>query len=134
VAFSRGLLWFNIFVFGMYGLAYLLVPDSLVWVATGVALPNAAAAIDLRATYSGFAIGVTAILWMLVRGGSIDFQRVGQLGCVFTYGGIAFARLVGIIVTKEPTLFMWLLFCTELLGVGLSLYALRALAPAEAIA
>ncbi|MFY9738974.1 MAG: DUF4345 family protein [Candidatus Cybelea sp.] len=133
MTFSRGLLWLNIFIFAIYGLAYLVAPESLAWLATGFALPSAATAIDLRATYSGFAIGVTAFLWMLLRGGSVEMQRIGQLGCVFTYGGIAFARLVGIVATGKPTLFMWVLLCSEVLGVALSLYALRGI-PAEAIA
>ncbi|HTV73524.1 MAG TPA: DUF4345 family protein [Candidatus Acidoferrales bacterium] len=126
MAFSRGLLWLNVVLFGAYGLAYLVAPDSCSQLLNGADFPTAAAAIDARAVYSGMAFGLTALLWLAARGG-LELQRYGQIGCAVAYGSVAFGRLLGILVTRSPSVLTWTLLGAEASFALLSWYALRTL-------
>ena len=122
MAFSTGLLWLNVVLFGVYGLAYLLAPDACAQLLTGAPFPTPAAAIDARAIYGGLTLGFTALLWLLARGG-LEFQRVGQLGCASAYGFVALGRLAGLVATGSHSAFTWSLLGAETVFAGLSYYA-----------
>jgi hypothetical protein len=120
--FSRGLLWLNVVLFAVYGLAYLLVPDLLTSLIAGTSYPNAAVAIDARAVYGGMPLGLATLLALLARGGR-DFQSVGQLGCAALFGGVATGRLAGMIVTQSFSPLMISVFVSEIVFAALSGYA-----------
>jgi hypothetical protein len=126
MTFSRALLRINVVLFGVYGLAYLIAPDMLSGILTGASFPNATSAIDVRAIYGGMALGITTFVWLLSRG-SVDSQKIGQIGCAVAFGCVALGRIIGFIVTGSSGLFMELLLASEILFCGLSCSALRTL-------
>lgn len=93
--------------FGAFGAAYALMPAPMA-AATGIALENGAAVIDLRATYGGTALGIALFyLWCLLSPAGI---RAGLTATVYIVGVIALTRAAGIIAADgEHSLMIWLL-------------------------
>ena len=115
-------LLFNAFVFVLMGLAFMILPASLVELVTDGIPQTPSGMIDVRATYGGgFAgIGLTLFATALRPG----WRSLGLLLLVFVLGGMALGRGLGIVTDGRPNIFMYLFLAYELVFVALAMIAL----------
>jgi len=122
VTSARALLWTEAALFALFGVGFLVAPAALAEVITGAPPGAASAAIDLRATYGGLALGL-ALTWLLLdRAGH---ARLGLMSAGMVLSCVALGRIVGMIVESSPNAFMWLLLISEVVFAGLSLGVAR---------
>ncbi|GMU42922.1 MAG: DUF4345 family protein [Xanthomonadales bacterium] len=92
--------------------AWMLVAPQSAMTMVGLAVPDGAAATEIRAFYGGLELGLGALLLAAVH--KVQYQRAGLvLGCV-SYGSIGGARLLGMAVDRDPSAFLWLALVIEL--------------------
>lgn len=117
------LLWINCAAFLGFGLGFALAPTQLADLILGVAPTAPSALIDMRATYGGITIG-TALFFGLCAARP-NWQHPGLVASALMMGGLATARVLGIVVDGEPNGFMLGFLALEVLAAVLSLAALR---------
>ncbi len=118
--------------FALFGLAFVFLPNAVAHIVTGTAFASPSATADARAIYGGMALGV-ACCFLLAARGNPEAQRTGLIGSVATFGFIATARLLGIIVDGTGSNVMYALLASEVLGLLLSAWAMRLLASAVGV-
>ena len=119
------LLWAEAAIAFVFGLAFLVAPDTMFELATGGMLPTASATIDVRATYAGMGIATGVLLAYFASRGPV---RTGLMASVVIWASIAFARVVGFIADGSPNAVMYLNLGLELSAVFAGLIVLRAYA------
>ena len=112
----------NALVFVLMGLAFMILPATMVELVTGGIPQTPSGMIDVRATYGGgFAgIGLTLFATVLRPG----WRSLGLLLLVFVLGGMALGRGLGIVTDGRPNIFMYLFLAYELVFVAVALVAL----------
>ncbi len=125
--FSRVVLVISAVSFALFGIGFMAFPGYLVMLVTSSALPSAVAATDVRAIYGGMALGLGSVLFHCVHGDR-GVLRIGLTGAALTFGLIALARLLGMLLGGSNPM-MYLLLASEVLGVASCAAALRTVRP-----
>jgi hypothetical protein len=122
MSLSRFSLVFASVAFFIYGSAFLFFPiftTSLV----GIELSIPSAIIDVRATYGGSVLGTSVIFALFST--RDEWLRLGLITEISVLGGFIFGRVIGLIVDKEPNIFIYILLVGEIVGLLLAIAALR---------
>jgi hypothetical protein len=115
--------WINAAVFLLYGIGFVLFPESLSAFVTGNVPGGSSALIDLRATYGGMSIGLGILLGLLALNPA--WVRAGLLGVLVIMLGMASARLYGIAVDGTPNRIMLVYLAAEVAMVCVAFWALK---------
>jgi hypothetical protein len=121
--FGKTILWINCWLFVVFGLGFMFVPETLATIITGAAPATPSGMTDMRATYGGMALGLAFIFGLCAR--SEASVRLGTQGVLAVMASLAVARVIGIIVDGEPNLFIWLLLFAEAVMAVVAFLALR---------
>lgn len=92
-----------------FGIWLFAVPSALAGI--GIALEGPTARIDVRATYGGFELGVSAFLFLCVA--RSQWTRVGLVASGFAIAGFGFGRLGGIVLEGGAEPLMWVFLGLE---------------------
>ena len=120
---SVALLWANCALFMVFGLAFVLIPETLAAVVTGAVPGTPSAATDMRATYGGMAFGLGGMFGLCAR--DPRFVRLGVQGVLLVMAALSSGRLLGMALDGSPNVFMFVLLGAELAMAGLAIVALR---------
>jgi hypothetical protein len=111
--FARLVLGLSALAFAGIGAAFLVAPEAMA-ARVGVSLAGAAAANDVRAVYGGLQLGVAACLVGCAR--RPETLRTGLAVQLFTFGGLAAARLVSLLLDGNPGALGLALHAAEIVG------------------
>lgn len=103
-----------------FGVAVLL--DPAVLRSAGVVAPEAAGAVELRAFYGGLELGLAAFLLLALRRPGWYVPALAMQ--VLALGGVALARLIGIVLTPTSEALVFGSLLVEAAGAALGLVAL----------
>jgi hypothetical protein len=106
-----------------FGVAVLL--DPAVLRSAGVVAPEAAGAVELRAFYGGLELGLAAFLLLALRRPEWYVPALAMQ--VLALGGVATARLIGIVLTPTSEALVFASLLVEAAGAALGIAALRRL-------
>jgi hypothetical protein len=106
-----------------FGMAVLL--DPAVLRSAGVVAPEAAGAVELRAFYGGLELGLAAFLLLALRRPEWYVPALAMQ--VLALGGVATARLIGIVLTPTSEALVFASLLVEAAGAALGIVALRRL-------
>ena len=87
-------IWINAALFCSYGFGFLLFPESLSLIITDSSPANSPSLIDMRANYGGVSFGFGLLLIYCAQ--NYQLIKTGILGIIFTVGGMAVGRSIGI--------------------------------------
>lgn len=104
-----------------FGAAFLIAPHFFYKLFTDAGFATASAAIDARATYGGFALGVA--IWLIVC--ARQNIRLGLLGLLLMLAAIVPGRTVGLLIDGQPNAFMYIFYSAEILFLVVTLALLR---------
>jgi|ETNmetMinimDraft_26_1059896.scaffolds.fasta_scaffold46227_2 hypothetical protein len=105
------LLWISAVVFALIGLYFLAAPERAA-ASIGIAMKNATAQTDVRATYGGMVLGIAAFFsWAALSPARLE---AGVWSMVLIYGGLALGRIVAIADGQRPGAMMWTFLAIEL--------------------
>lgn len=127
---ARALLWLNALVFVVYGVGFVLAPESLAVFVTGSAPESTSGLIDMRATYGGLCLAIGLAFALFARNDAT--VRKGLVILTIVIACMAAGRTLGFVLDGDPNTLMVLYLAAELLIVALALWALRAL-PADPV-
>ena len=99
--------------------ALMLVAPQASMAGIGIHLPDGAATTEIRAFYGGLELGLGALLLAALR--KLQYRRAGLVLGMVSYGSVASARLLGMMIDGASSGFLW-----GALAVELSLAALFA--------
>ena len=109
-------------IFLVYGLLFFVVPlEAFQFVVDGT-VTSSSAITDLRATYGGMSVGVGIILTML--GMNQQTLKMGLIAVLVLMLGMAFGRLVGIILDGDTNNYMYIYLALEIAASCVSLVLL----------
>lgn len=108
-------------VFGVFGLLLLIRPELLG--AVGVEVTRPAGAVELRAFYGGLELGLAAFFAVAVR--RREWWEPALLVQILALGGVAAARLLGMLVAGEGEPLLYALMAAEAGGAAFGLLALK---------
>ncbi|MDQ3063681.1 MAG: DUF4345 domain-containing protein [Acidobacteriota bacterium] len=108
-------------VFGGFGVAFLFFP-LLTAAIVGIELSAPSAIIDFRATYGGLEIGLAT--FFVICAFKKSWIRPGLVAQAASLGGLAFGRIVGLILDETPQPIIYYLLVAECAGCALGLFAL----------
>ena len=108
-------------IFLFFGAWLFAVPTALEGL--GIKLSTPEAFIDVRATYGGLELGLTAFL--LVAQARSAWHRAALLLSTLCIGGFGAGRLGGIILAGEGTPLMWTFLAIEAVGAAVMFWAYR---------
>ncbi|MBW2234825.1 MAG: DUF4345 domain-containing protein [Deltaproteobacteria bacterium] len=111
--FARLVLGLSALAFAGIGAAFLVAPEAMA-ARVGVSLAGATAANDVRAVYGGLQLGIAAFLFHSAR--RPETLRTGLAVQLFTFAGLAAARLVSLLLDGNPGALGLALHAAELLG------------------
>ena len=118
------LLWFSAIVFALIGVYFLAAPERAA-ASLGIALNDATARTDVRATYGGMVLG-TALFFGWCALATARYQA-GLVCLVLIYGGLALGRGLAIAVGQRPATMMWVFLLIEVVVALASVGLLRSL-------
>lgn len=96
--------------------AWMLVAPQAAMAMVGIALPNGAPTTEIRAFYGGLELGLGALLLAAVH--KVQYHRAGLvLGCA-SYGSIALARALGMLIDGGTSTFLWVALAVEVTLAG----------------
>lgn len=121
--YGRTLVLVNCGLFVAFGLCFALAPEQIALLLTDSSPATPSAITDMRATYGGMALGLATIFWLCAR--KEAHVRLGVQGVLAVMVGLALARILGMLVDREPNLFMFVLLAAEGVMAVLALAVLR---------
>lgn len=117
------LLWFNVIVFSLYGVAFILFPKELAWMVVAATPTSDAALIDMRATYGGTNLGIGLLIGYLSLS-KLTFRHALQ--AVFLINSVmALARGYGLFLSETQSNVMFIYLGLEIGAALLSYYLLK---------
>ncbi len=102
------------------GVAFMVAPETSAGL-VGLSLADATAFADVRAVYGGLQLGCGGLL--VAAAWRPDLARIGLVGAIALYGGLAFARCVSVVVSGVPSTVGLMLHAAELAGLAFALVA-----------
>ena len=117
------LLWLNAIVFIGYGLALILIPETVSMLTTASAPQTASGMIELRAASGGICLALGILFAMTTRNPAL--VQFGLVAVVITMLCMATARTLGFLIDGSPNSLMLLYLIAEALMAALALWALR---------
>jgi hypothetical protein len=103
--------------------AVMLVSPQAAMANLGLSVPDGPATTEIRAFYGGLELGLGMLLLAALQ--KIQYRRAGLvLGCV-TYGSIAGARALGMLIDRSSSAFLWTALVVEIALALLFLVALK---------
>jgi|JI10StandDraft_1071094.scaffolds.fasta_scaffold16781_6 hypothetical protein len=103
--------------------ALMLVAPQIAMASLGLVVPDGVPTTEIRAFYGGLELGLGALLLAACR--KVQYQRAGLvLGCV-SYGSVATARALGMLIDGTGGGFLWAALGVETSLALLFWYALR---------
>jgi hypothetical protein len=118
---ERVVLAISTLIFIGFGTWLFATPEALSGI--GIQLTEPAARIDIRATYGGMELGLSAFLIMcLLRD---DWVRIGLVAAGCTIAGFGITRLLAIALEGEGTPLMWSFVAIELVAAVVIALVLR---------
>ena len=115
-------LYFFSLGFLSFGLLFLVAPASLMTLVE-IPLSSPIAVMELRAVYGGFFFGAGFFLMVCARRES--WLRPGLAAQASMMGGLVAGRVLSLIAQGAANPFQWLLFLSEIIGLIISVAALR---------
>lgn len=122
MAQSKLLIILTASIFALYGVLFILFPVALFEFATDSVLTGNTAVIDVRATYGGMSLAAGIILFLLSQ--STETIRLGLLSVLLLMSGMAFGRIVGIVVDQQANTIMYIYLALELIAASLAAFLL----------
>lgn len=89
-----------------------------------ISLPTTTAIIDFRATYGGLLVGIGIFFIVCLKD---TYVRLGLILQALSLGGLAFGRVVGLILDGMPQMILIYFLIAEIAAVILALFAMRSL-------
>jgi len=120
MSFDRIVLALNAAFVLFSGIACLVAPASLAQHAGLSAMPNALT--EIRAIYGGLTIGVGCYLIWCVRDRELTFA--GLVLVAVSVGGAGVARVLGVLIDRDPTAFHLMNLAIEVVTVAVVVVAL----------
>lgn len=108
-------------VFGVFGLLLFVRPELLG--AVGVEIARSAGAVELRAFYGGLELGLVAFFAVAVR--RREWWKPALLVQILALGGVAAARLLGILIAGGGEPLLYSLMTAEVGGAAIGVVALK---------
>jgi len=105
----------------LFGLGFVIAPHTFYQLYMGADFPSASAAIDGRADYGGFSLGIGLFLLYCTK----KNVRLGLIAALISLLCIILARLIGMAVEGSPNLYMYLFLAVESIALLFTLWALR---------
>ncbi len=103
--------------------AVMLVSPQAAMADLGLVVPDGPATTEIRSFYGGLELGLGMLLLAALR--KVQYRRAGLvLGCV-TYGSIAAARALGMLIDRSSSGFLWAALGVEVALALLFLVALK---------
>ena len=119
--FGKALVLTNGILFIGFGLGFLFSPVFFYNLFTGGAFTTSSAAIDVRSTYGGLALGLG--IWLLIA--SKQNVHLGLQGALAVLASLVVGRVMGISFDGSPNMFMHVFLAAEVVFLFATLYALR---------
>lgn len=119
---ARVLLYLMAVVFLGLGAMSLVAPTNLTSLVE-VAMPTPVAVMEIRGVYGGFFLGTGFCFLLFARRDA--WLRPGLVAQACVFGGFVVGRTFGVVLGGAPNLFIAILFAGEIVGMVLSLVALR---------
>ena len=107
--------------FVAFGILFLCWPD-MVMPGVGIQAVAPQAQVEIRAMYGGLELGLGLLLLNCF---STERQRFGLQLSLASYGGLALARSISMLIIGASTPFLWFALIWEGVIAGLALLALR---------
>jgi len=117
---ARVILGVSALAYVAIGLAFIFVPERIIGY-VGIEAAPGSALTDIRAVYGGLDFGIGAFLLHCLLGGKL---RMGLVAATLTLGGLACARILGIIVDGQQDAVTYYLLASEIIGGALCLVGL----------
>lgn len=120
---SQWIIRLNAVFFFLYGLAFIFIPESMLYWVTGSSLNTPSAIIDTRATYGGMSLAIGLLLHYF----SIKdvYQKLGLIFVILIMGNMALGRGLGMLIDGEANAIIWLYLIGELTTLCLSAWLLK---------
>lgn len=118
---AKYLLWFIGGFTVFFGLAFVFAPHYFFEMYTGGKFPTSSAAIDVRATYGGFSLGMGLFLFWCSKSNI----RTGLMAALLALACIIPARLLGFVLDGSPNNTMYLFLALEVVSLIAVLLVLR---------
>lgn len=124
---SQWIIRLNGIFFIAYGLAFLFIPETMMYWVTGASLNTASSIMDTRATYGGMSLAIGLLLQYFST--KAVYEKLGLIFVILIMGNMALGRSLGMLSDGEANPVMWLFLGGELITLLISLYLLRKDAP-----
>ncbi|WP_203142047.1 DUF4345 family protein [Marinobacter mangrovi] len=112
----------NAAIFALYGIAFIVLPETLSRMVTGEIPASATGLTDMRATYGGMSLGIGIVLLILTL--KTETLRLGVLGVVILMLGMAGGRSVGLVIDGVASQTMVTYLMLELAMAALAFWVL----------
>lgn len=118
MTFAQWIIRLNAIFFGLYGLLFFFLPETLLYWVTGSGANTSSAMIDTRATYGGMSLAIGLLLFYFSM--KLVYEKLGLVFVILIMGNMAFGRSLGIILDGDPNPVMWLFLVGELMTLIVS--------------
>jgi len=113
----------NALVFLLYGIGFLVLPETLSRFVADTAPQTVSGIVDMRATYGGMSVAVGALL--LVLAFRPETVRTGLLGVLLLMLCMAGGRILGMLLEGAGNPVMWIYLALELVMAAVALGLMR---------
>ncbi len=113
----------NALVFLLYGIGFLVLPETLSRFVADTAPQTVSGIVDMRATYGGMSVAVGALL--LVLAFRPETVRTGLLGVLLLMLSMAGGRILGMLLEGAGNPVMWIYLALELVMAAVALGLMR---------
>lgn len=124
---SQWIIRLNAIFFVIYGLAFLFMPETILYWVTHSSHNTASAIMDTRATYGGMSLAIGLLLHYF----SIKpvYEKLGLIFVILIMGNMALGRSLGMLLDGEPNPVMWLFLVGEIITLLISVWLLKKVEP-----
>lgn len=113
----------NALVFLLYGIGFLVLPETLSRFVADTAPQTVSGIVDMRATYGGMSVAVGVLL--LVLAFRPETVRTGLLGVLLLMLCMAGGRILGMLLEGAGNPVMWIYLALELVMAAVALGLMR---------
>jgi hypothetical protein len=103
--------------------AVMLVSPQATMAHLGVMVPDGPATTEIRSFYGGLELGLGMLMLAALK--KVQYRRAGLVLGAATYGSVAGARALGMLIDRSSSGFLWMALAVEIALVLLFLVALK---------